>query len=66
MQGGRRPPLFLMNVLNLILFKGYYYCFCENFEKKKIIKKSVPFAGYQQFLKTLKRNLIITWRIPYF
>ena len=26
---------FLMNVLNLILFKGYYYCFCEKFEKNK-------------------------------
>ena len=25
---------FLMNVLNLILFKGYCYCFREKFEKK--------------------------------
>ena len=25
-QGGWRSPLFLVNVLNLILFKGYYYC----------------------------------------
>ena len=25
---------FLMNVLNLILFKGYYYCFCEKIEKE--------------------------------
>ena len=25
-QGGRRSPLFLINVLNLILCKGYYYC----------------------------------------
>ena len=54
---------FLMNVLNLILFKDYFSCFCEKFEK---IKKSVLFAGYQQFLKILKRNLIITWRISFF
>ena len=26
---------FLMNTLNLILFKGYYYCFCKKFEKNK-------------------------------
>lgn len=26
---------FLMNTLNLVLFKGYYYCFCKRFEKNK-------------------------------
>ena len=26
---------FLTNILNLILFKGYYYCSCEKFGEKK-------------------------------
>ena len=60
MQGGRRPPLFLMNVLNLILFKGYYYCFCENFEKKNNKEKRslcrIP-TIFENFEKKLDYNM---------
>lgn len=27
---------FLTNILNLILFEGYYYCSCEKFGEKKV------------------------------
>ena len=49
---------FLMNTLNLVLFKGQYYCFCKKFEK---IKKSVPFTGnlvnFEDFEKKLYYNM---------
>ena len=38
---------FLVNVLNLILFKGYCYCFREKFEKN--FKKVYPLPDTNKF-----------------
>ena len=49
---------FLMNVLNLILFKGHYYCFSEKFEKNK--EKSTLYlipTMFENFEKKLDYNM---------
>lgn len=43
---------FLINVLNLILFRDYYYCFCKHKADKK--EKGIPIAVYRYFLVTWK------------
>ena len=40
----------LMNVLNLISFKGYYYCFCEKFEKCTFCRIPKIFENFEKKL----------------
>ena len=41
---------FSMNVLNLISFKGYYYCFCEKFEKCTFCRIPKIFENFEKKL----------------
>ena len=45
---------FLMNVLNLILFKDYFTCFCEKFEKNK---EKCTLCGIPTIFKIFEKKL---------
>ena len=60
----RRKDLyfFLMNTFNLILFNGYYYCFCDKEDKKMPNKKNCPLcqipAIFSNFERDLENNML--------